>query len=145
LIVANIGWHQPDATSRHMKASRDMRDDLPVIWLTANHQTRSARRARQWHWRDLFRKLASKRMQELQAKAEEREDRTWVVVLLPSARPDFDPEPMLDAVSALISEVNGLEQQSQSGAVQVEGRYPQVVGAAATVAASRPLVLTRCF
>jgi len=84
-------------------------------------------------------------MQELQAKAEEREDRTWVVVLLPSARPDFDPEPMLDAVSALISEVNGLEQQSQSGAVQVEGRYPQVVGAAATVAASRPLVLTRCF
>jgi hypothetical protein len=72
------------------------------------------------HWRDLFRKLASKRMQELHAKAEEREDRTWVVVLLPAARPDFDPEPILDAVSALISEVNGLEQQSQSGAVQVE-------------------------
>ena len=51
--------------------------------------------------------------------AEEREDRTWVVVWLPS-RPDFHPEPMLDAVSTPISEVNGLEQQSQSGATQIE-------------------------
>src|ERR1700749_3797181 len=56
------------------------------------------------HWRDIFRKLASKRTPELHAKAEEQEDRTWVIVLLPS-RPDFHPEPMLDAVTALISEV----------------------------------------
>jgi hypothetical protein len=72
------------------------------------------------HWRDLFGKLATKRMQEFNAEAEEREDRTWVIVWLPSARPDFHPEPMLDAVTALISEVNGLEQQSQSGATQIE-------------------------
>ena len=71
------------------------------------------------HWRDIFRKLASKRTPELQAKAEEQKDRTWVIVLLPS-RPDFHPEPVLDAVTALISEVNGLEQQSQSGAAQIE-------------------------
>jgi len=72
------------------------------------------------HWRELFRKLATKRRQEFHAEAEEREDRTWVIVWLPSARPDFHPEPMLDAVSALISEVNGLEQQSQSGAARIE-------------------------
>jgi hypothetical protein len=74
------------------------------------------------HWQDLFRKLAlaSKRKQKLHAEAEDREDRTWVVVWLPSVRPDFHPEPMLDAVTALISEVNGLEQQSQSGAAQIE-------------------------
>ena len=72
------------------------------------------------HWRDLFRKLATKRMQEFNAEAEEREDRTWVIVWLPS-RPDFHPEPMLDDVTALISEVNGLEQQFQSGAAQIEG------------------------
>lgn len=71
------------------------------------------------HWRELFGELASKRMRELNVEAEEREDRTWVIVWLP-ARPDFHPEPMLDAVSALISEVNGLEQQSQSGATQIE-------------------------
>jgi len=71
------------------------------------------------HWRDLFRKLATKRMQEFNAEAEEREDRTWVIVWLPS-RPDFHPEPMLDDVTALISEVNGLEQQFQSGAARIE-------------------------
>ena len=71
------------------------------------------------HWRDIFRKLASKRTPELHAKAEEQEDRTWVIVLLPS-RPDVRPVPMLDAVTALISEVNGLEQQSHSGAAQIE-------------------------
>jgi hypothetical protein len=72
------------------------------------------------HWRELFSELTSKRRRELHAEAEEREDRTWVIVWLPSARPDFDPEPMLDAVSALISEANGIEQQSQSGAAQIE-------------------------
>ena len=72
------------------------------------------------HWRELFENLASKRRQELHAEAQEREDRTWVIVWLPSARPDFHPEPMLDAVTALISKVNGIEQQSQSGATQIE-------------------------
>ena len=71
-------------------------------------------------WLDLFRKLATKRMQEFSADAEEREDRTWVTVWLPSVRPDFHPEPILDAVTALIGEVNGLEQQSQSGAARIE-------------------------
>jgi hypothetical protein len=72
------------------------------------------------HWRELFRKLATKRMREFHAEDEDREDRTWVIVWLPSARADFHPEPTLDAVSALISEVNGLEQQSQSGAARIE-------------------------
>jgi hypothetical protein len=74
------------------------------------------------HWQALFGKLAvaSKRRQKLHAEAEDREDRTWVIVWLPSARPDFHPEPMLDAVIALIGEVNDLEQQSESGAVQIE-------------------------
>jgi hypothetical protein len=71
------------------------------------------------HWRELFGELASKRVRELNVEAAEREDRTWVIVWLPS-RPDFHPEPMLDAVGALISEANGLEQQSQSGAGQIE-------------------------
>jgi hypothetical protein len=74
------------------------------------------------HWQDPFGKLAlaSMRRQKLHAEAGDREDRTWVIVWLPSARPDFRPEPMLDAVTALISQVNGLEQQSQSGAAQIE-------------------------
>jgi hypothetical protein len=72
------------------------------------------------HWRELFRKLASKHRHEVHAEAEDREDRTWVVVWLPYARPDFHPEPMLDAVTALISEANGIEQQSQSGAAQID-------------------------
>ena len=73
------------------------------------------------HWLELFRSLGSKRMQEFRTEAEEREDRTWVIVRLPSsANPDFHPEPMLDAARALISEVNGLEQQFQSGAAQIE-------------------------
>src|ERR1039457_6503910 len=71
------------------------------------------------HWRELFGELAAKRMRELNVGAEEREDRTWGIVWLPS-RPDFHPEPMLDAVSALISEVKGLEQQSKSGATKIE-------------------------
>jgi hypothetical protein len=71
------------------------------------------------HWRELFRKLATKRRQEFHAEAEEREDRTWVIVWLPS-RPDFYPEPMLDDVSALISQVSSLEQSSQSGATQIK-------------------------
>ena len=73
------------------------------------------------HWLALFRKLASQRRQEpcLDAVVE-REDRTWVIVRLPAASTDLHPESALDAVSALISEANGMEQQSQSGAAQTE-------------------------
>ena len=53
-------------------------------------------------------------MPEARPEAEEREDRAWVIVKLPAARPDLRPESVLDAVSALISAVNGIEQQFQS-------------------------------
>ena len=64
--------------------------------------------------------LASQRMRELHTEAKEREDRTWVIVWLPSARPDFDPASALDAAYAVIREVNGIDQQFQSGAAQIE-------------------------
>ena len=72
------------------------------------------------HWLELFRSLASKRMQEFRAEAEDREDRTWVIVRLPGALLDHGPEPMLDAARALIGEVTGIEEQFQSGAAQTE-------------------------
>lgn len=72
------------------------------------------------HWLALFRKLGSKSGQERALEARDWEDRTWVIVKLPAASPDLHPEATLDAVSALISQVNGIEQQSQSGAAQAE-------------------------
>jgi hypothetical protein len=51
-------------------------------------------------------------------KAEDRKDRTWVIVRVPGARKDPHPEVALDAVSALIIKVNDMEQQS--GTVQTE-------------------------
>ena len=77
------------------------------------------------HWRELFGKLAAHGMQAhgmqgSRAEAEEREDRTWVIVWLSPTRPDFHPEPTLDAASALISQVNDAEQEWQSGAAQIE-------------------------
>ena len=72
------------------------------------------------HWLALFRKLASKSGQERALEARDWEDRTWVIVRLPAASTDFHPESALDAVSALISEANGMEQQSQSGTAQAE-------------------------
>jgi hypothetical protein len=72
------------------------------------------------HWRELFGKLAAHGMQGSRAEAEEREDRTWVIVWLSPTRLDFHPEPTLDAASALISQVNGVEQEWQSGAAQIE-------------------------
>jgi hypothetical protein len=75
------------------------------------------------HWLELFRALASQRGLERRVKAEEQEDRAWVIVSLPAASEDpldQHPESALDAVSALISEANGMEQRSQSGAVQTE-------------------------
>jgi len=72
------------------------------------------------HWLALFRKLASKSGQERALEARDWEDRTWVIVRLPAASTDFHPESALDEVSALISEANGMEQQSQSGTAQTE-------------------------
>ena len=75
-------------------------------------------------WLEFFRELASKRWPAPSprpvAEAAEREDRTWVIVRLPAASPASSRSQMLDAVSALISEANGMEQQSQSGAAQTE-------------------------
>ena len=72
------------------------------------------------HWLELFRSLASKQMQEFRAEAEDREDRTWVIVKLLGALPDHSPEPMLDAARGLIGQVSRLEEQFQSGAAQTE-------------------------
>jgi hypothetical protein len=64
------------------------------------------------HWLVLFRTLASKSRQEPCPDAEDREDRTWVIVRVPGASKDLHPEVALDAVTALIGEVNAMEQQS---------------------------------
>ena len=74
------------------------------------------------HWLQLFRSLASKRFPGTapSADAAEREGRTWVIVRLIADHPAQDAESMLDMVSALISEANGMEQQAQSGAAQTE-------------------------
>jgi hypothetical protein len=70
------------------------------------------------HWLRIFHSLVSKRMQELRAEAEDREDRTWVIVMLPGALPDHHPEPALDAARAVIGEATGMDDQFQSGAAQ---------------------------
>jgi hypothetical protein len=72
------------------------------------------------HWRELFGTLAAHGMPASRAEAEEREDRTRVIVWLSPTRLDFHPEPTLDAASALISQVNSAEQERQSGAAQIE-------------------------
>ena len=96
------------------------------------------------HWRELFGELASKRMRELNVEAEEREDHTGSSSgCLP--RPDFHSG--ADAGCRKRSDQRG---QWPGAAVSVRrhpnrGRYPQLVGAAATVAASPPFVLTRCL
>jgi hypothetical protein len=69
-------------------------------------------------WLTAFRALATHKGPKPRPEAEEREDRAWVIVRLPVAGPGPDPESALDAVSALISEANGIEQQSQSDAAQ---------------------------
>jgi hypothetical protein len=94
-------------------------------------------------WRELFGSLVSQARHQLHAEAEDREDRTWVIVWLPSARPDFNPEPMLDAARALISQVSGNGAAVSVSRRSNRGCCPRVVGAAATVAASPRLVLTR--
>ena len=72
------------------------------------------------HWLVLFRELVSKRGNALHAEAEDREDRTWVVVWLPGTLPDLHPESALDAARALIGEAAGKDEQFQSGAAQNE-------------------------
>jgi hypothetical protein len=52
------------------------------------------------HWLEFFSGLVSLDRHQLHAEAEDREDRAWVIVWLPSAGPDFHPEPMLDAARA---------------------------------------------
>jgi len=73
-------------------------------------------------WLQLFRQLASKRFHDNvpSADAAEREGRTWVIVGLIADHSARDAESMLDTVSALISEANGMEQQAQSDAAQTE-------------------------
>jgi hypothetical protein len=75
------------------------------------------------HWLELFRLFAkTKKSEPGHLEANDRDDRTWVIVTLPSAGParNPDPESALDAASALIAEVNGMEQKSQSAAAQTE-------------------------
>ena len=75
-------------------------------------------------WLDVFRELASHRWPAPSpdpfAEAAEQEDRTWVIVRLPAVSRTLRPEPELEAVSALISQADGMEQQSQSEAAQTE-------------------------
>jgi hypothetical protein len=73
------------------------------------------------HWLELF-GLMAKSSGPGQPEANDRDDRTWVIVTLPSAGParNPDPESALDAASALITQVNGMEQKSQSAAAQTE-------------------------
>jgi hypothetical protein len=70
------------------------------------------------HWLALFHELASKSREEARPNAEDRQDRTWVIVRVPGARKDPHPEVALEAVSALIIKVNDMEQQS--GTAQTE-------------------------
>ena len=73
------------------------------------------------HWLELFRLLArSSKPADLEVN--DRDDRTWVIVTLPQAGPvrNPDPESALDAASALIAQVNGMEQQWQSAVAETE-------------------------
>jgi hypothetical protein len=75
------------------------------------------------HWLELFRLFAkTKNSAPGPLEANDRDDRTWVIVSLPSAGRDRNPDPesALDAASALIAEVNGMEQKSQAAAAQTE-------------------------
>jgi hypothetical protein len=73
------------------------------------------------HWLELFR-LMAKKSAPGRLEVNDRDDRTWVIVTLPFAglARNPDPESALDAASALIAEVNGMEQKSQSAAAQTE-------------------------
>jgi hypothetical protein len=70
-------------------------------------------------WLKLFRGLAAPLTREAQPEAEQREDRTWVIVKL-STHTDVRPESALDAVSAVISKVNSADQEFQAAAARIE-------------------------
>src|SRR5580700_4488570 len=88
------------------------------------------------HWRELFGKLTPHGMQGSRAEAEEREDRTWVVVWLSPTRLDFHPEPTLDAASALISQVNGEGKGWQPG--PAKSRPPSAAGGRGSKGSGQP-------
>ena len=73
------------------------------------------------HWLELFR-LMAKNSGPGDVEADDRDDRTWVIVTLPSAGPvqNPDPESALDAATTLIAQVNSMEQKSPSAAAQTE-------------------------
>ena len=74
------------------------------------------------HWLSLFQDLAAKRWpgRAPAAEAADRPDRTWVIVRTPAAGPASDPAELLDAVSALIREINASEEQSDSDTARAE-------------------------
>jgi hypothetical protein len=74
------------------------------------------------HWQSLFRQLAAKRWpgRAPTAEADDRPDRTWVIVKTSASGPASDPARLLDAVSALIREINASEQQSDTDAARGE-------------------------
>ena len=96
------------------------------------------------HWRELFGELASKRRQDRGAKAEER-------------GPHLGHRPVAGLQRGPASRVGAgcrkcFDQRGQwhGAAVSVRcrpdrGRYPRLVGSSSAVAASPPLVLTRCL
>ena len=71
------------------------------------------------HWLVVFRNLVSQ-LRKHHVEAEDREDRTWVIVWLPGTLPDLHPESALDAARALIGEATGKDEQFQLGADQNE-------------------------
>jgi hypothetical protein len=95
------------------------------------------------HWLALFRKLTTRGGASPAAKAEDQEDRTWVIVILPAASTDLHPR--VDAGCRKCSDQPG-QRHGAAGSVRHRsnrGRYPRLVGAAAAVAASPPLVLAK--
>lgn len=68
------------------------------------------------HWLSLFHNLAAKHWhgQAPGAEAEDRPDRTWVIVRTPADGPFSDPVSLLDDVSAVVREASASEQQSNS-------------------------------
>jgi hypothetical protein len=77
-------------------------------------------------WLKGFHVLAAPLGRGAQPEAEQREDRTWVIVKLPTRTP-VDPESALDAVSsaldavsAVISKANSADQEDQAAAARTE-------------------------
>ena len=96
------------------------------------------------HWLQIFHSLVSKRKQELRAEAEDREDRTWVIVILPGALLDHHPESALDAARALISEPPAW--MTSFSRAPLKPRPQSVIGGRVNSGSAMPLlVLTYCL